>query len=185
MSWKTQENRLRFRRVRMQANSVSKQKTAMLQKAGLPSWRLVFLIRGLSVANACIGVFWLVSAWIWVTWRSSSGPWIGLGQGTVAVSWISPDRVLEISAGWTWGRTTLCLRWWPFWESYGLGQWTLEIPIWMMFLVAATGLIMTSMLWIRSARLSCKCKQCGYALDGLPQSSRVCPECGVDLPPKS
>jgi hypothetical protein len=103
---------------------------------------------------------------------------VSLAVGDIWVDW---DYELtgqqpELQTGWhfRW-RDTGGFIWWPRWEFSRLSGF-FAIPLWMLFLACALG---TGYFW-RHGRRRVKpghCQQCGYRLDGLPESR--CPECGV------
>jgi hypothetical protein len=60
----------------------------------------------------------------------------------------------------------------------GTALWVIEIPLWMLFFVAA---LPTACLWWRDRRLPPgHCQRCAYDLTG--NTSGICPECGAVVP---
>ncbi|HYE63345.1 MAG TPA: hypothetical protein VD997_15240 [Phycisphaerales bacterium] len=135
------------------------------------------------VAAACLAGF-AVSLLYWVAWRDSSyrvAVWIE--GGFVGGKWGSAPRTPPpVAAGFEFAELPAAMR--------GVGLWprvmhnpnsdSLEVPLWMPFLVTAGP---AAWLWRKDRRLAKlarvgKCTGCGYDRAGVGARAK-CPECGL------
>lgn len=136
-------------------------------------WQLYVRVRGIEF-SAYSGIFEVSRV------NGSRGPaltWAAYQRASMATSWrVSGRSMVTLKDAWIAG-------WWigPKYSTGGQ-DWIVQVVVWPILALTLCGGLL---LW-RSARMARrlwgqgKCRQCGYALTGLPRAL-LCPECGAQI----